>query len=216
MAYIGNIPGETFSTPAKQSFTPDSSTVSFSLNQSVTNENQIELFINNVRQEPGSGKAYTAAGGTLTMTAAPTTGDEMYCIFQGKAVGLITPPDNTISGAKINSIFDISGKTVTLPDNTISGAKINSTFDISSKTVTLPAASVTAHVNLTYTNGTATGDASTVAFTITAGRAVADVLVHVNGILMTPTTDYTISSTTLTFVTAPAASAEIDFRYLPK
>ena len=193
MAYIGNIPGEIFSTPAKQSFTPDSSTVSFSLNQSVTNENQIELFINNVRQEPGSGKAYTATSQTLTMSVAPTTGDEMYCIFQGKAVGLVTPPDNTISGAKINS-----------------------TFDISSKTVTLPAASVTAHVNLTYTNGTATGDASTVAFTITAGRAVADVLVHVNGILMTPTTDYTISSTTLTFVTAPAALAEIDFRYLPK
>lgn len=189
MAYIGNIPGETFSTPAKQSFTPDSSTVSFSLNQSVTNENQIELFINNVRQEPGSGKAYTAAGETLTMSVAPTTGDEMYCIFQGKAVGLITPPDNTISGAKINSTFDISGKTVTLPTTTL---------------------------GLAYTNGTATGDASTVAFTITAGRAVADVLVHVNGILMTPTTDYSISSTTLTFVTAPAASAEIDFRYLPK
>ena len=160
----------------------------------MTNENQIELFINNVRQEPGSGKAYTATSQTLTMSVAPTTGDEMYCIFQGKAVGLITPPDNTISGAKINS-----------------------TFDISSKTVTLPAASVTAHVNLTYTNGTtATGDASTVAFTINSNRAVNDVLVIVNGIFLTPTDDYTISSTTLTFVTAPAASAEIVVRYLPK
>jgi hypothetical protein len=99
-----------------------------------------------------------------------------------------------------------------LADNTISGAKINSTFDISGKTVTLP----TTTLGLSYTNGTATGDASTVAFTITSGRAVADVLVHVNGILMTPTTDYAISGTTLTFVTAPAASAEIDFRYLPK
>ena len=191
MAYIGNIPAETYHTQAKQSFTPDSSTVSFSLNTSVINENEIELFINNVRQEPGSGKAYTAASGTLTMSVAPTTGDDMYCIFQGQAVGHHFVPDNSISASQINSTFNISGKTVTLP-----------------------ATSVTSH--LTYTNGTATGDASTVAFTITAGRAVADMLVHVNGILMTPTTDYSISSTTLTFVTAPAASAEIDFRYLPK
>ena len=62
--------------------------------------------------------------------------------------------------------------------------------------------------------GTATGDGSTTAFTINSGRAVADVLVHVNGILMTPTADYTISGTTLTFATAPANGAEIVFRYL--
>ncbi len=70
---------------------------------------------------------------------------------------------------------------------------------------------------LTYDNRTtATGDASTVAFTINSNRAVNDVLVIVNGIFLTPTDDYTISSTTLTFVTAPAASAEIVVRYLPK
>ena len=40
------------------------------------------------------------------------------------------------------------------------------------------------------------------------------VLVFVNGICLTPTDDYTISGTTLTFVAAPAASAEIVLRYL--
>ena len=68
---------------------------------------------------------------------------------------------------------------------------------------------------LTYTAGSATGDGSTVAFTINSGRAVADVLAIVNGIVLVPTSDYTISSTTLTFATAPSASAEIQFRYLP-
>ena len=192
MSYIGKKPSDITRAIANyDTFTGDGSTTTFTLTQGAASANDLTVVVNNVRQEPGSGKAYTATSQTLTMRVAPTAGDEMYCIFQGKAVGLITPPDNTISGAKINS-----------------------TFDISSKTVTLPATSVTSH--LTYTHGTATGDASTVAFTITAGRAVADVLVHVNGILMTPTTDYSISSTTLTFVTAPAASAEIDFRYLPK
>jgi hypothetical protein len=59
-----------------------------------------------------------------------------------------------------------------------------------------------------------TGDGSTTAFTVTSGRTVDDVLVFVNGICLVPTDDYTISSTTLTFTTAPAASAEIVFRYL--
>src|SRR5210317_1146715 len=59
-----------------------------------------------------------------------------------------------------------------------------------------------------------TGDGSTTAFTVVSGRTVDDVLVFVNGICLVPTDDYTISSTTLTFTTAPAASAEIVFRYL--
>jgi len=61
---------------------------------------------------------------------------------------------------------------------------------------------------------TFTGDGSTVAFTINSGRNVNDVLAIVNGIILVPTTDYTISTTTLTFNTAPAASAEIQVRYL--
>ena len=70
-------------------------------------------------------------------------------------------------------------------------------------------------ISLSYTSGTATGNNTTTDFTINSGRAVDDVLVYVNGFLLTPTTDYTISGTTLTFVTAPATSAEIVFRYLP-
>lgn len=59
-----------------------------------------------------------------------------------------------------------------------------------------------------------TGDGSTVAFTVISGRTVDNVLVFVNGICLVPTDDYTISSTTLTFTSAPAASASIVFRYL--
>tara|TARA_Y100001978_G_scaffold15864_1_gene12323 strand:+ start:1983 stop:2546 length:564 start_codon:yes stop_codon:yes gene_type:complete len=187
MAYIGNKPADTFHTTVKQSFTADSSTISFTLNQSVAGENEIELFINNVRQEPGSGKAFTAAGTTLTMSEAPTTGDDMYCIFQGKAQGHHFVPNASIQGSHIHTTFDLTGKTVTLPSGTLSHSK-----------------------------ATATGDGSTTAITITSGRTVDDILVFVNGICLTPTDDYTVSGTTLTFVTAPAASAEITIRVLPK
>jgi hypothetical protein len=73
----------------------------------------------------------------------------------------------------------------------------------------------TLSTTLTYSSGTATGDNTTTAFTISSGRSVNDVLVFVNGFQLTPTTDYTISGTTLTFQTAPASSAEITYRYLP-
>jgi hypothetical protein len=73
----------------------------------------------------------------------------------------------------------------------------------------------TLSTTLTYSSGTAVGDNSTTAFTISSGRSVNDVLVFVNGFQLTPTTDYTISGTTLTFVTAPTTSAEITYRYLP-
>jgi hypothetical protein len=70
-------------------------------------------------------------------------------------------------------------------------------------------------MTLSYSSGTATGDGTTTTATISSGRAVNDVLVFVNGFQLTPTTDYTISGTTLTFQTAPANNAEITFRYLP-
>ena len=97
------------------------------------------------------------------------------------------------------------------------------TLGTSGDTVSIPAGVTIANsgtatgfnITLTYTKGTATGDNSTVDFTISSGRTVDDILVYVNGFLLTPTTDYTISGTTLTFTTAPASSAEIVFRYLP-
>ena len=73
----------------------------------------------------------------------------------------------------------------------------------------------TISLTLSYSSGTATGDGTTTAFTISSGRAVQDTLVFVNGFMLTPTTDYTISGTTLTFQTAPANNAEIAYRYLP-
>ena len=59
-----------------------------------------------------------------------------------------------------------------------------------------------------------TGNGSTTAYTILSGRTVSDVLVFVDGSHMTPSDDYTISGTTLTFGSAPANSKVIIIRYL--
>jgi hypothetical protein len=196
MAYIGNKPADTFHSVVKQSFTPDSSTTAFTLSQSVVGENEVELFINNVRQEPGSGKSFTASGTSLTMSEAPTTGDDMYCIFQGKAQGSHFVPDGSIQGSHLHTTFDLTGKTVTLPNATVTSTHVSQ--------------------HLSHSKDTAAGDGSDVTFTIAANRTVEDILVFVNGICLVPTDDYTISGTTLTFATAPGNGAEIQFRYLPK
>ena len=59
-----------------------------------------------------------------------------------------------------------------------------------------------------------TGDGSTVAFTVTSGLTVNNVLVFLNGVFQRPTTDYTVSGTTLTFDSAPVSAEVITIKEL--
>jgi len=101
MAFIGNQPAESFTSFATQEFST-SATTSYTLDHAVTNENEIALFVNNVRQQPGSGKAYTASGTTLTLSAATASTDTMYCVFLGRALQTVTPATNSITTAMIS------------------------------------------------------------------------------------------------------------------
>ena len=102
MAYLGNIPARSFISFERQVFTIVNSQTAYTLSHSVTNENDIRLVVNNVVQEPGSGKAYTASGTTLTLSAALTNGtDEMYCVFLGRAVGTVNAPAGSVSTSQL-------------------------------------------------------------------------------------------------------------------
>jgi len=205
MAYIGKKPSDiTRAIATYDTFTGDGSTVAFTLTQGASSANDLTVVVNNVRQEPGSSKSYTLVGRfTLTFNVAPEAADEIY-VVNPTQVESIVEAGNISSGAITGQTEETSsaGDDVILMFDTSAGALRKVT-----KTNFSPA--------LTYTAGAAVGDGSTVAFTINSGRAVADVFAIVNGVVLVPTTDYTISSTTLTFATAPAASAEIQFRYLP-
>ena len=109
MPYIGNQPSESFTSFATQEFST-SATTSYTLDHAVTNENEIALFINNVRQQPGSGKAYTATGTALTLSEATASTDTMYCVFLGRALQTVTPATNSITAAMVGNDL-ISGKT---------------------------------------------------------------------------------------------------------
>ena len=110
MPYVGNIPAEKYAAFNVQYFTT-SATDTYTLDRAVANELDIRLVINNVIQEPGSGKAYTAAGTTLTLSAATAGTDTMYCVYIGKAVQTVNPGAGSVG-------------TTALADNAVTNAKL--------------------------------------------------------------------------------------------
>jgi len=135
MAYIGKRPEDTFrGLASKASFTGDGSTTAFDLSENALDggTNDIQVFVNNVRQERGSGKSYTLGldGSSrvrrITFTVAPVASDVIYVISPGRSSNEFnTVSDNAITTAKIQA-------------NAVTVAKLASTLDISSNTVTLP------------------------------------------------------------------------------
>ena len=86
MAYLGASPLASFASPSKDTFSGDNSTTAFTMGQSVSDPNAIEVFVDNVRQEPTS--AYSVNGTTLTFTGTPATGsNNIYVIHKQGVIG---------------------------------------------------------------------------------------------------------------------------------
>ena len=110
MAYIGQSPFQEFSSvPTKDSFTGDGSTTTFDLANDVVRgaENALEVFVDNVRQEPGTGKAFTlGVDGSnnfrrITFTAAPANGASIYVINDKTNLTAIAPVNTDFNGAEL-------------------------------------------------------------------------------------------------------------------
>ena len=110
MAYIGQQPFQEFTNPpTKDSFTGDGSTVAFDLNAEVPSgsQNALEVYVDNVRQEPGSGKAFTlgvdGSGDTkrITFSAAPANGASIYVINDKTNASLVAPLQNDLNGTEL-------------------------------------------------------------------------------------------------------------------
>ena len=234
MAYIGLSP--TYGAFEKQVLTADGSTTTFTLNYTVGSSSSILVSVAGVHQEPEVAYNLGSGGTQIVFTAAPAAIDTVFVIFLGVAfevatfgTGVITGQtalSTGVQGADTLLIYDDSAtslKKITL-DDLITGQTELVTVAADDDVLLIYDTSATEikkiqKVNiapvLTYTSGTFTGDGSTVSFTINSGRAVNNIFVDVNGVLLTPTTDYTVSGTTLTFSLAPGSGNEITVRYLP-
>lgn len=99
MGWVGNVPQNSYTSFSKQDLT-GASGGTLTLSTAVANENEIQLFINHVRQEPAT--SYTVSGTTVTLqgyTVAAT--DDIYVMYSGKALQTVVPPDGSVGTAKI-------------------------------------------------------------------------------------------------------------------
>lgn len=99
MGYVGNQQSEGFSqVPAKQDLTGTAGT-SLTLTHAVASAEGIDLYINNVRQEPTT--AYSVVGTAVTLTGSVVATDDIYVVYNSLALQTTVPPDASVSTAKI-------------------------------------------------------------------------------------------------------------------
>ena len=202
MAYIGQEP--TFGAFERQSLTADSSTTTFSLTYTTASENAILVSVSGVLQQPGSAYNLGSGGTQIVFTEAPASGETVFLIYLGVASDVATLLSaGAITSQTAETSVDTANDLVLIYD-TSAGALRKMT-----KANFAPA------VSLTYNTRTGTGNGSTTAFTVTSGATVDSVIVTENGVIQKPTTDYTISGTTLTFTTAPASGVAVKILELP-
>ena len=197
MAYIGRSPS--YGAFEKQVLTADSSTTTFTLNYTVGSTSSLLVSVAGVVQEPEVAYNLTSGGTQILFSGAPTSGDTVFVIYLGIAtdVGIIN------SGA-LTSLTELATR-----------ADSNDLFFVYDTSATTLKKIQTSNIVKASVTRTATGDGSTAGFTVTSGTTVDNVLVLLNGVAQAPTTDYTISSTTLTFGTAPGSGEAIVIRELP-
>ena len=112
MAYLGASPLASFASPSKDTFSGNNSDTSFTMGQSVGDPNQIEVFVDNVRQEPTS--AYTVNGTTLTFTGTPATGtNNIYVIHKQGVIGNGLLPTSGRDSDRIGSLTVTGASTLT-------------------------------------------------------------------------------------------------------
>ena len=154
MAYVGARPSSNFRVaPTKDTFTGDGSTTTFDLANKVPagGENALQVFVENVRQEPGSGKAYTlGADGSgdlkrITFSSAPVASAEIYVIttFSNEAFAKIQDLQGSEFVLDADGDTSITADTDDTIDIKIGGSDIfqltSSKLDINGKELVLDA-----------------------------------------------------------------------------
>ena len=167
MAVIGNRPATNFQSIKKQTITGTGGS-SYSLDHSVSNANDLEVFVNNVRQEPTI--AYSATSQTITFSEGIDSTDDVYMIYQGQTVGTVAhPADQALSATTGTFSGALSGTTGTF------------TGDVSAPghVIQVVQGVITANASITANSMTDTG----ISQAITPKSASSKVLVLINAAL---------------------------------
>ena len=124
MAYLGKEAINRSTGTSKDSFSGDGSTTAFTMSRSVLLVTDIEVFVDNVQQEPTT--AYTVSGTTLTFDEAPTNGtNNIYVIHRvgnNDSMTIQSGISATLADATISGTLTVSSGTLTVSG---SGSKVN-------------------------------------------------------------------------------------------
>jgi hypothetical protein len=93
MAYIGVQPTDTYLSIASQQITGNGG-ANYTLDYSVSDEESLAVFVNNVRQNVSS---YTVSGTSLTLGGTISASDECWVLFLGRTVGTKTPAVGSVT-----------------------------------------------------------------------------------------------------------------------
>jgi hypothetical protein len=162
MGYLGNnqLPFDPARSSGKpldaQRFSGDNSTTTFTLTLPVNNPTDLEVFVENVQQEPTV--AYNAIGNALTFTEAPPSGtNNIYVVYRNYGTAEVQLADGSVSYAKLannirqftqdNFTANGSGQTFTLTETPASANTLM---------VAIDGVMQTAPVNYTVTGTTLT------------------------------------------------------------
>lgn len=215
-AYVNNFNGNGSQTEFTLSVTPES-------------ENQTMVYLNGVYQNKDT---YSISGANVVLTGVATANDtlevttftrvttvnaSMYITrtYQGDGS---TNTFTISSGHTANTILVFNNGVAQFPveDYTVSGTTVTYVATPQSdETIQIRELPINTQIPATqpvmrrYTaNGVQTQ------FTVTTGHTANTLLVFENGICQVPVNDYTVSGTTLTFVTAPIANVVVQIREL--
>jgi hypothetical protein len=150
MAYLGNTVQTAFTSFDKQDLTGSSGTGPFTLTHAVANENELQVFISNVRQEPT--EAYTCSGNQITLTGAVSASDDFYVLFSGKALQTASHPSYLPLAATTGTFSgDLTVDTNTLYVNTTNNlvgiGTVNPTLDFSLAGLSVNASGTALQIN---------------------------------------------------------------------
>jgi hypothetical protein len=172
--------------------TPDGSTTTFTLTNSVTgdnvypgNQNSLLVSVSGVIQSPGD--AFTINNNQIIFSAAPESEDTIdFIVVLGDLVAIGTPSDGTVT-------------TVKMADTSVTDAKLHTTLDLSSKTITLPNTSVT-NAQLENSSITINGSAVSLGGSVTVGETKPTISSISPDTIGNDATDITITGTNFTSI----------------
>jgi len=119
MGTLGNKPAAGFQSIEKQSITGNGGT-SYALDHAVTNVNDLEVFVNNVRQEPTT--AYTLSGQNIVMSEAIANTDSFYVIYQSRSFTKAVPADTSITTGMLQNSAVTDAKIGAMAASKLTGA----------------------------------------------------------------------------------------------